>query len=227
MKYIPAILAITENELLNQYKKILPRFSHVSIDFVDGVLFPNTTVSIKQVSEVIKQSEETYHKKITVHFDLMVQDYQAYIEEIKQSEITIGSIVVNTKSGITNDYITSQQQFFRLGISAPIEMSIDTIKSIYNLEALPIIQIMSIDAGFQGNAFNPLSLIKVEQLRLHNYKNKIVLDGGVNPTSLPLIQSKEYKPDVIIVGSYFTKAIDIKQSLTYFSEQNISPYTGD
>lgn len=227
MYYIPAILAASEKELRSQCEKILPHFSHISVDIVDGILFPNTTVTVEQTISIIKQYEEKLQKKMTIHFDFMVQDYQKNLETIRNSPITIGTVVVNTKSNITQDYISSFQQTFTLGISIPIETNIDTIKYIYNLNILPIIQIMSIEAGFQGNSFALLSLIKIEQLRLNHYKNKIVLDGGINPTTLSLIKSKQYKPDIVTVGSYFTKAEDITKSMGYFSSQEILPFTGN
>ena len=56
-------------------------------------------------------------------------------------------------------------------------------------------------------------LTKVEQVK-NTYANKtILIDGGVNSKTLSDIVSKRYRPDVLCVGSFFTKAKDIKTSV--------------
>jgi pentose-5-phosphate-3-epimerase len=77
---------------------------------------------------------------------------------------------------------------------------------------------MSVTPGVQGNPFFPETLVKIEQLRLLGYRNKIFLDGAVNDKTLLIINKLKYKPDVICPGSFLTKAKDLEKNVEYLNK---------
>ena len=69
---------------------------------------------------------------------------------------------------------------------------------------------MTIHPGPQGQAFIPKQLESINELRISEYKGKIVVDGSMNPTSLQHILSlpSTYHPDIVCIGSYLSRAPD-------------------
>jgi len=61
---------------------------------------------------------------------------------------------------------------------------------------------MTIEPGFQGNKFIPEMLLKINELREHGFTGQIILDGGINDQSLPIILKNKYLPDAVCPGSY-------------------------
>ena len=74
------------------------------------------------------------------------------------------------------------------------------------INQVSLIQIMTIDLGFQGSPFQDEALAKITQLRVGGFEGQIMIDGGVNERTLPVILQNKGLPDVVGVGSYLTKA---------------------
>ena len=207
MDIIPAILVKTSEELLDQIKKLSPHFNHFQIDIADGKFVPNETLTLDDVYKAIKNNAPLF-KKITLDFDLMVEDYMSEIEKVDDL-IPLVSIqnVFPHISAVTNySQIASLYPEFTVGLAFDPEDRVETIIQQYDLENIPIIQIMSVDPGFQGKDFLEDVLIKIEQLRMDDYRSDIYLDGGVNSKSIPAILSKKFQPDALCIGSFLTKA---------------------
>ncbi|MBP9691644.1 hypothetical protein KBD81_06215, partial [Candidatus Woesebacteria bacterium] len=106
----------------------------------------------------------------------------------------------------------SREYDFAIGLDVSPEQEIEGIADHYDLSLVPSIQIMTVSPGFQGSPFLPDMLMKIQQLREHDYSGEILIDGGINSTTIPLINSHKYMPDILCIGSFLTKAGDELES---------------
>jgi pentose-5-phosphate-3-epimerase len=215
MKVLPAPLEPTLEKFSAQFLRLLPYFKRFSIDIQDGAAVQTKTVTIPEIISFFKENS-TLPTDVLLDFDLMVTDYEAALDnlvELKQY-VSIGNVVI-LKSVLRNNQIP-----FRDGISIGLSLNIqDEIKDLAfygNLADIPCIQIMTINAGPQGQPFIPQELNKIDQLRLLGYRNSIYIDGAVNKDTLPAIILHPNRPDYLCVGSYLTKSgDDLEERVNY------------
>ena len=211
MDIVPALLVKTAPELTEQITKLSEHYTHFQIDIADGEFVPNKTLGIDDLQKAFEKIKPETLAKLTFDFDLMVVDYISACEKIDELAFLIKTTtVLPHASAITNfSEIVDQYPGFSVGIAIDPAESIDTINQLFDLTAIPIIQIMSVIPGKQGNPFIEDSLTKIEQLRMFDYRGKIYLDGGVNDKTLSTIISKRERPDVVCVGSYLSQATEL------------------
>lgn len=216
MKFVPAPLTPDVTDLFQQIDRFLPYFSLIQLDIADGKFVPNTTVSMEQVIAYLQKLPDPYkYNNLKLDLHLMVQDYYPLISlsSTLNTFIPVNSILIH--EALQPDYIALQKEFPDkvIGLVFNPEDDVQLFRYKDAINIVPSIQIMSVVPGFQGSPFIPDTLNKIEQLRKLNYRNTILLDGGVNSTTLPVILSKQYIPDIAGVGSYFSKAENVKERL--------------
>ncbi len=210
MQIMPAPLSRSVQEFAEVMKKLSPYFSSFQIDIADGLLVPGETPSIEELTPHLLS-----YPQITFDFHLMVKEYGKSINYLRglSAKIKIGTVFVHHKAGPDKGLFISQSDSFTIGLVVNPDEQIKTLSTYYSFGIMKAIQIMSVEPGAQGQGFIKEVLNKIEQLRLLNYRNKVFLDGGINNLTLPIILSQHYLPDVLAVGSYFTKAKDVKAQL--------------
>lgn len=210
MDIVPALLVKTPSELTEQITRLSEFYTHFQIDIADGEFVKNKTLAIDELQKAFENVKPETLKKLTFDFDLMVVDCLSAFEKIDELAFLIKTTtVIPHVSAITNyKELVDQYSVFTVGMAIDPSDSIDTINQIYDLNTIPIIQIMSVVPGKQGNPFIEDSLTKIEQLRMLDYRNKIYIDGGVNNKTLPVIISRRERPDVVCVGSYLSQGSD-------------------
>lgn len=203
MKIVPIILEKTTESFNQTLKKVAPLSNRLNLDFCDGIVAPNQTLEFTEsLAELSKFPELLATKKWD--FDLMVKDYLPLIELLSQQKnLNINSVVVHQKYWQKNPSTE-----FDLGVALDLDDQIDP----KIVKQVPLIQIMTIDLGFQGSLFHPETLTKITQLRTNGYEGQIVIDGGVNNQTLPIILQNKGLPDIIGVGSYLTKAFSPQEN---------------
>lgn len=203
MIVVPALLEqeveLQKTQLLNLSK----HYSRFQIDIADNTLVPNTTT---QIDELFRSSFFNSVSHVLFDFHLMVSDPKKHIEMIKLLPKKRVGIILIHKSAFPNyQSLTAHYPQLRFGLVLNPEDDVKTLNDDW-LRSLPSLQIMTITPGFQGSPFVEESLTKIEQLRKMSYRGEILIDGSVNERTLPIILSKEFKPDVLGIGSYLTKS---------------------
>jgi len=214
MDIVPALLVTSQEELTDQIKILSPHFKHFQIDIADGEFVKNRTIDLDGVQKVAEKNESLF-KTLSFDFDLMVNGYEDALEKIDLFPPSITVKTVLPHVSVITDYKKISELYPNVEVGFAIDPadSIDTIVQLYDLSTIPVIQIMSVVPGFQGSEFIEDSLIKIEQLKMSDYRNKIFLDGGINEHSLSSILSKKYLPDVLCIGSYLSKASDLEGNI--------------
>ncbi len=208
---MPAILTNSESEFISQIKNLSPFFKYFQIDITDGKFVPSTTLTIDEVASACKKIDADLMKKLSFDFDLMVVDYKAAINSLLslRNIAEIGNIFIHYAS-LKHEQLPNPHEL-TIGLALDPTDTVDDLDRYYNIKAIPCIQIMTVTPGFQGSPFLEIELNKIEQLRHLGYKNNIFIDGGVNNVTIPKILSHTYQPDYAGIGSFLSKATDIKQ----------------
>jgi pentose-5-phosphate-3-epimerase len=208
MKIIPAILAVSPDDLRKQVLALCPFFDLFHIDIQDGLYVPSKTVSLYESILTLQEFSESKNKKINpliFDFHLMLSDYEEASKTIMKSAngLKIRHIYVH------NHYKPDQNPFDMCQVVNPDE-KIDSVNhKIFDDSS---ILIMTVQPGNQGQKIRKDCLQKISILRNANFKGTITIDGGVNPESLENIMSmdKDNIPDECCVGSFLSQASEIE-----------------
>lgn len=221
MQIIPAILEKNPSSFFSQIKRLLPYFKHFQIDIANESFVSNRTVQIEEITQHLPHFHlQNYIHTVSFDFHLMVKDYQTEVEKLLKLKdyFLIKTIFVHYSLLPNIQYLKSNFPF-SFGLVLNPEDSVEKLSKLYSFKTISSIQIMSIHPGFQGAQFLPQTLQKVEQLRLLGYRSKIYLDGGINDETLRIILSRKYIPDALVVGSYLTKAENLKERVKFLKEK--------
>ena len=205
----------TMDALALTINRLSPFYNYFQIDIGDGIYVNNRTVQIDEISKNLNKFNK--YQSLVFDFHLMVSDFEKDILKLnKLSElINIKNIFIHYSAIKNFELKISNLSPIPIGLTLnPLEQVSD-LESHYSLDNIPSIQIMSVTPGVQGNPFIPETLDKIEQLRVHGYRFKIFLDGAVNDKTLPTINNRKFRPDVICPGSFLTKAKDLKKNVEY------------
>lgn len=217
MQICPSMPEPTMNALAATINRLSPFYNYFQIDIGDGIYVGNRTV---QIGEIMKNFNMFNNcQSLNFDFHLMVSDFEKDITKLNQLKklINIKNIFIHYSAIKDFTMKISELSSIPIGLTLNPEDQVDDLTSHYALGTIPLIQIMSVIPGVQGNPFLPDTLKKIEQLRQSGYRNKIFLDGAVNDKTLPYIIKQKFKPDVVCPGSYLTKTKTLEKNVKYLN----------
>lgn len=196
MKIVPIILAHSVEEFQFQADKIADLSNRINIDVSDEIVTKKATLNLEQVLVEIKNNPKLNTKKLD--FDFMVKDWLPLVELLTHTkDLNINSVVIHQK------YLKKLPfAEFDLGVA----LDLDDPVNFRQISKFSLIQIMTVELGSQGSSFHPEALTKITELRQNGFDGQITIDGGVSDSTLPLILKNKGLPDIVGVGSFFTKA---------------------
>lgn len=189
-------------------------FSHFQIDIADGLLVDGQTYSVDDWVEYIFTHPSTLLHEIPCEFHLMIQDFIPDIHTLATLDeyIDIQRVIIHLEA-LTAWYTDPQANYyealkeecpdFDYGIAIQANSNFSEYASY--IMAFPLVQIMTIEPGAQGRAFNLEALKHLASLRKASYSGYIQLDGGINSTTFPDILSQRELPNGVCPGSFLKK----------------------
>ncbi len=194
----------TENknweEIEQRLSRIKPFAKSVHIDVLDGKFAPNTTFS-----DASKFSEFTKETLFEVH--LMVENPLQYLKEWADAGFRrfIGQI---EKMPDPIEFVAQGQLLGEVGLAIDGQTGLDVLDNI-NLNDLDCLLIMTINAGFSGQEFQPERLDKVREIKERYPYLTIEVDGGINETTI--IEAKKAGASRFVTTSTLYEADDISE----------------
>jgi ribulose-phosphate 3-epimerase len=167
----------------------------LQIDVMDGHFVPNITFG----PGIVKALRSVVEVILDVH--LMIEKPERYLEAF----VSAGAdrLIVHQE---TCPHIYRTLQIIReMGVGAGVTINPGTPISVLEevLELADVIQIMTVNPGFGGQEFLYSQLEKIKQLhQLLQHKGLstlIAVDGGVDPTTAPLVV--EAGASILVAGS--------------------------
>ncbi len=180
------------------------------LDVMDGNFVPNLSYGMPIVSALRKVTE------LLLDVHLMIRDPETYAPQFVDAgadSITFHIEALSQPSGLLGK-IHSQGVVAGLAINPSTEM--EMVSPFVN--ACDLFLVMSVEAGFGGQAFNTIALRRLSDLRAtHGADLLLEVDGGVNETTVG--QCTANGADLLVVGSAIFRQADYCQAMTRLRRQ--------
>ena len=203
---LPSLLLCDFGDLRSEVRRLeTAGVEGLHLDVMDGHFVPNLTYGMPIVAALRQLTE----LPLDVH--LMVQDPGRYIEDFVNS----GSDVITIHVEATNDPQRDLRQIRDLGVASGLALNPDTPLTEVEpyVEECDLLLVMSVDAGFGGQAFNPVAVDKLASLRKQTPEGLLLeVDGGINSSTIGACA--EAGADLFVVGSAIFRQPDYGVSVT-------------
>lgn len=161
------------------------------LDVMDGHFVPNLTYGMPIVEGLRR------HTDMALDVHLMISDPLRYAQQF----VNAGADVLTFHVEAVADPRAVAQRLRDLGVGVGIAVNPETpIERL--LDALPFCDlalVMSVNAGFGGQAFNPIALEKLRRLRNEFPELLLEIDGGIAKETIGL--ARQAGCDLFVVGS--------------------------
>jgi ribulose-phosphate 3-epimerase len=147
------------------------------LDVMDGSFVPNLTYGMPLV--------ETFRRltKLPLDVHLMIQQPGRYLEQFLEA----GADILTIHTEAVDDPRPWLEKIRKLGAAAGLALNPATPLSAIEgaLDLCDLVLVMSVPAGFGGQAFQPVALEKLRRLRDVAPDVLLEVDGGVNLSTVP------------------------------------------
>jgi len=198
----PSILAADYAVLAEEVAAVRAESDWLHVDLMDGHFVPNLSIGPPVVASIRK------HTDLFLDCHLMVTDPGMWLEQLAEAGADLCS--VHVELGDPTPLLTRIRQ---LGLQAGVVIDGPTAFEAvepYLDERIDLLLVMTIKAGFGGQAFMPEHLSKVSRAaeirEAHDLPFRIQVDGGIKPeTAGPCVVAGA---DVLVAGSAIFGAPD-------------------
>ena len=195
-KIAPSILSADFTRLGDEIRAVeAAGADYIHVDVMDGHYVPNITIGPLIVKAVRRVTE----LPLDVH--LMVSDPDRFIDDFVDAGADLITVHAEAVKHLhrTLQYIRSKGA--RPGVSLNPATPPDILE--YVLEGLDMVLVMSVNPGFEAQAFIPEVIPKIKRLKETIDKKKldidIEVDGGIGPDTISLVSSAG--ANVFVAGS--------------------------
>jgi ribulose-phosphate 3-epimerase len=216
MNLYPSLLTDQEAVFKKQLSLVrdLPEIKTVQVDVIDGVFADNLTLMPIDLTIM-----DFGNKKLDFHLmSIEPLDLVLRLEELKD-HLPIRAVIAQVERMSSQpDFIYEvKKQGWQVGLSLNLYSPVEAIDEVA-LENVDIVQVMAINAGFQGQKFNEHVLEVIKRLtdlkKEKDLKFEIIVDGGVKLSNVD--QVLQAGADGVAVGSELWQAENIKQVVAEF-----------
>ena len=177
------------------------------MDVMDGVFVPNISFGFPVLEAVGKACK----KPMDVHF--MIVHPENYIQQTADT----GAAIMNVQYEACVHLHRTIQAIHAAGMKAGVTLNPSTPVNVLEdiIGDVDIVQLMSVNPGFDGQKCIESSIKKVQRLRQlidrEGSKALIEVDGGVQADTAPRLVDAGV--DILVSGSYVFKATDPKATI--------------
>ena len=203
IKISPSVLACDFSRLAEETAAVEKAGAdYLHLDVMDGVFVPNISFGFPVIASLRKQTNMVFD----VH--LMITNPERYVERFAQAGADI--ITIHTES--CDCVAKTLDTIHRCGKRAAVCVNPKTpIEDTYPyLEQCDMVLVMTVEAGYGGQALIPETLDKVAALRAERERSglsfEIEVDGGINASNAG--DAVAAGADVLVAGSSVFGAAD-------------------
>lgn len=208
MQIYPAILtdsiAVVQEQLTIAQE--LPDVSVVQVDIIDGRFADNLTITPADLPDVT-------FEELEVDIHLMTEEPMDYVFELIEHKrnIPVRAVIgqVERMSKQTFFLEEVEKNDWLPGLSLDLYTPLDAI-DLESWRFLKVVQLMAIEAGFQGAPFHQNVLKKIAELKAYcvaqNLEIEIIVDGSMNVVTVPQVAAAGAQS--VAVGSALWQADD-------------------
>ncbi len=216
---LPSLLQCDFGDLRTEVQRLTRAGARVlHLDVMDGHFVPNLTYGMPIVAGLRR------HTDLPLDVHMMVSDPAAYAGPM----VDAGADCITFHVEAVADPVAVAGQIRDLGVAAGVAINPGTDFSQLNDELLGVVDlalVMSVEAGFGGQSFNPVALDRIRSIRERFPNLLIEIDGGINAETIGSARSAGC--DLFVVGSaifgqndYAAAMTDLTTSMTAASGGN-------
>jgi len=175
------------------------------LDVMDGSFVPNMSYGMPIVSALRKVTD------LLIDVHLMIRDPNTYAPQFVDAGADLITFHIEALGQPTALLETIRSQ----GVAAGLAINPSTEMSHVSpfVSACDLVLVMSVEAGFGGQAFNPIALERLSDLRkAHGADLLLEVDGGINEKTVGLCTVNG--ADLLVVGSAIFRQADYCQAMT-------------
>jgi ribulose-phosphate 3-epimerase len=147
------------------------------LDVMDGMFVPNLTYGMPVVAAFRKLTD----LPLDVH--LMIQDPGRYVQQFADAGADV--LTVHVETCVEPIEVLSRIRQAGMASGLALNPSTPVTELEPSLEICDLVLVMSVEAGFGGQAFNPIALERLQGLRDRSDREWILqVDGGVNESTI-------------------------------------------
>lgn len=215
MNLYPSILTPSTEEYQQQLSFVMDSqvVKVIQVDIVDGIFTDNLTLTPLDLINID-------HGDLEIDFHLMTEEPMDYVQELIsiKDHLPIRSVIAQIeRMSSPQSYLEEVKvQGWKAGFSLDLYTPVSAI-DIDCWEDLDIVQLMTIESGFQGQEFNHRAFEKLTEIYQHTQSEiEIIIDGGVKADLLPFLNEKQVGGAT--VGSGFWQASDPVAAIQQYSQ---------
>ncbi len=201
---LPSLLLCDFGDLKGEVAALVAAGTRVlHLDVMDGHFVPNMTYAMPIVEGLRR------HTDLPLDVHLMISDPVKYARPMVDAGadmITFHAEAVADVAAVVNELATLD---VGVGVAINPGTSIEIIAS--SLDAVDMVLVMSVDAGFGGQSFNPVALEKLRRLRASHPSLLLEIDGGINAETIG--PAREAGCDLFVVGSAIFRHESYQQAM--------------
>lgn len=196
---IPGILEKEWSEIEKKLELLKPFAKSVHIDIIDGKFADNITF-------LDPSPFKKYEQDFLLELHMMVENPIDYLKPWAEAGFQ-RFIAHIEKMTDPVEFVAQGQLLGAVGLAIDGPTEIDVLEK-YNLNDLDCLLVMTINAGFSGQEFNPEHLNKVKKIKEKYSYLPVEVDGGINNETI--IKAKEAGASRFVTTSHLYKSENIK-----------------
>ncbi len=189
---LPSLLMCDFGDLRGEVERLQAAGTAVlHLDVMDGHFVPNLTYGMPIVAGLKR------HTNMPLDVHLMISDPLKYAK----SFVDAGADLLTFHCEAVRDAAATAKAIRDLGVAVGVAINPSTSMDRMGdcLQLCDMALVMSVEAGFGGQAFNPIALLRLAQLKAEYPHLLLEIDGGINADTIA--SARAAGCDLFVVGS--------------------------
>ncbi|QDT06190.1 Ribulose-phosphate 3-epimerase [Rubripirellula lacrimiformis] len=207
---LPSLLLCDFGDLKGEVSRLRDAGAEVlHLDVMDGHFVPNMTYAMPIVEGLRR------HTDMPLDVHLMISDPAKYARPMVEAGADMLTFHVEAVRDVAETAAQIRELGVNVGVALNPETSLASIRPC--LADIDMVLVMSVEAGFGGQKFNPVALEKLQTLRSEFPDLLLEIDGGIDPTTIG--PARAAGCDLFVVGSAIFKTDSYADAMKVLSDQ--------